>query len=216
MNRMLKLAAVAAAAAGGLGSVGCAGTERPSLQDRYAGYVDPCWPQRYSFLARNAVVTPYAEHATNGAIVDQTLFNYHFEPGTDKLTVGGLDKLDYLARRRPAPDPKVFLATSRDMAYDPAAPEKLVAARQELDAARAQAVHRYLAASTAPRPLSFEVQVLDTPDLTMNAQGPATAVRGYPNQFLSGLGGGAGALAGAGGGQVTSNVAPGGRPSSNQ
>ena len=51
----------------------------------------------------------------NGHVLDQTVWNSHFEPGTDHLTAGGLAHLDYLARRRPAPDTTVFLEVAKDV-----------------------------------------------------------------------------------------------------
>jgi hypothetical protein len=60
----------------------------------------------------------------NGRILDQTIWNYHFESGSDKLTPGGMDKLDQLVRRRPEPDPRVFLATARDLIYNADKPDE--------------------------------------------------------------------------------------------
>ena len=42
-----------------------------------------------------------------------------------------------LIRRRPDPDRTVYLATSNDLSYDPACPERYTGAKQELDALRA-------------------------------------------------------------------------------
>ena len=72
---------------------------------------------------------PIAPQVSNGHVLDQTVWNYDFEPGTDKLTGGGLEHLAYLARRRPQPDPMVYLQTAQDVAYDPASPDKLAATR---------------------------------------------------------------------------------------
>ncbi|MFO0848900.1 MAG: hypothetical protein U0871_10170 [Gemmataceae bacterium] len=188
MNRMCKAAAVVVAAAGGLGAAGCAHTERPSAQDRYASHVDPCWPERYSYQARQAVIATQAAQHVNGAIADATVFEYFFESGSDTLLPGGRQKLDYLARKRPAPDRVIYLQTARDLAYNAAAVEKLTADRQELDAKRIQAIQKYLAATTAGRGLAFDVQVVDLPDLTYGVQGPSASVRGYPGRFQSGLG----------------------------
>jgi len=212
MNRTMKLAILTVAAAGAFASVGCMNNGRPSAQDRYAGVVDPSWPERYNYQARQEVVAPFAAHVMNGAVADHTLANYHFEQGTDKLNPGGLEKLDYLVRRRPAPDSRVYLATARDLAFDPAAPEKRTSVVSDLDTKRAAAIHKYLAATTASRNLSFEVQVIDLPDFSQRAEGPATAVRGYPTSFQSGLSGGPGVLGGAGGGAAptTTGVPAGG------
>ena len=186
MNRFLKATAVAVTAAGGFGSVGCM-ADGPGLQGRYANYVDPCWPQRYNVETRKEVLAPFAAHVENGRVIEQTLFTYHFEPGTDKLNSAGLEKLDYLARRRPAPDPKVFVQTSRDIGYDATAADKYTAQRAELDGKRIRAVQQYLAASLAGRPMSFDVAVIDPSDVLMNAQGPSNSARAYPLRFQAGL-----------------------------
>jgi len=112
--------------------------------DGYSGHGDPCWPDRYANESRAAVVANFQPQVENGHILDQTIWNIHFEYGTDKLTGGGLDKLDQLARRRPHPDPRVFLQTSRDAA---------------LDAKRITAIQKYLATTGSGTP--YEVQVHD-------------------------------------------------------
>ena len=215
MTRTLRRTAAAALAAGGLYTSGCAHTggcadgkcgdgNRPGLQTRTAGYIDPCWPDRYSASARSNVLAYFAAHAANGTVTDGTLFEWYFEPGTDVLLPSGQKKLDYLARKRPAPDKTVYLQTARDVAYDAAKPDVLAAARGELDAKRAQAVQRYLAATTAARGLNFEVQVVDLPDLSNSVVGPANAVRSLNAQYSGTLGGGAGGLSvgGVSGGAV--------------
>ena len=100
----------------------------------------------------------------NGHILDQTMWNYHFEPGSDILTQGGLIHLAYLARRRPHADPVVFLQTAHDIPYDPVRPSNLPSQRGELDAKRAAAIKNYLVAETAGgRPTAFEVVVHNPP-----------------------------------------------------
>jgi hypothetical protein len=192
MSRMLKAAAAAVAVAGGFGSIGCHTTgngRKDPIDDRWAGYVDPCWPERYNYVARAEVLSPFAIHTVNGEIIDSTLFTYNFEPGTDRLNPAGLERLDYLARKRPAPPARLYLQTARDLAYDPAAPDKMVAARDDLNARRAASIQKYMAASTAGRGLSFEVVVIDPADMAFKAEGPANSVRGWPTRFQSGVGG---------------------------
>ena len=92
-----------AALAGGLSSGGCY---------HYDKCVDPCWPERYNNTARREVVSAFAPQVQNGHILDQTVYNYQFEQGTDRLTMSGMDQLDVLLRRRPVPDPRIFLATA--------------------------------------------------------------------------------------------------------
>jgi hypothetical protein len=122
---------------------------------------DPCWPQRYAFLARQEVIDGCAEQVHNGHVLDQTIWNYHFEAGSDKLTPGGLEHLKYLARRRPCPDPMVFLQTAQDVSYDAAAPDKYVEARNDLNTKRTVAVQKFLLAYTAGRGVNFDVVVHD-------------------------------------------------------
>src|SRR4051794_34307779 len=89
----------------------------------YRDLVDPCYPERYEYAARQEVKAALAPQVQNGHVLDQTVWNYHFEPGTDRLNQGGLDHLAHLARRRPAPDPVIYLQTAQpDVVYDPAAP----------------------------------------------------------------------------------------------
>src|SRR5438309_2350326 len=86
--------------------------------ETYRSIVDPCYPQRYEYAARQEVLAAIAPQINNGHVLDQTVWNYHFEAGTDKLTPGGLEHLAYLARRRPTPDPVVYVQTAQDIAYD--------------------------------------------------------------------------------------------------
>ena len=212
MTRMMKAAAAAAAVAGGLGAVGCAGG--PSAQDRNSALIDPCWPERYNFEARQEVLAPFAAHAENGRIVDATVFNFEFEPGADKLTPGGMAKLDYLSRKRPAPDRIVYLQTARDLAYDAANADKLAGTRADLDGKRATAIQKYLAATTAGRGLAFDVTVIDPNDITFSAGGPTNAARALPGKYgasaaAAGTGGGGGGSATTSGGGAASGSASG-------
>ena len=57
----------------------------------------------YGMGAAGRAITCFTPQVQNGRILDQTLWNYNFEPGTDKLNPSGLDKLDQIVRRRPSP-----------------------------------------------------------------------------------------------------------------
>jgi hypothetical protein len=92
--------------------------------DCYRNLVDPCYPERYEYAARQEVIATFTPQVRNGHFLDQTVWNYHFEPGTEKLTRGGMEQLTYLARRRPYPDCMIYLATAHDIDYDPAAPNR--------------------------------------------------------------------------------------------
>ena len=80
----------------------------------YRELVDPCWPQRYNYEARHSVHEAFNAQAANGHALDQTIWNQHFEPGTDKLTKVGEEHLKYIARRRPAPDAHVMVQVAYD------------------------------------------------------------------------------------------------------
>jgi hypothetical protein len=136
----------------------------------YRDLVDPCYPERYQYMAREAVNAAMAPQMQNGHTLDQTVWNHHFEPGTDKLTASGQEHLKYLARRRPHPDPVVFLQTAQDVAYDPAAPEKSTKERFDLNERRGQAVQRFLGAYTAGTGHDFRVVVHDPAEVGIAAR----------------------------------------------
>src|SRR5262245_31903311 len=75
----------------------------------YDDLVDPCWPERYNKMARDEMRASAAPQVQNGHVLDQTVWNYQFEPGTDRLTPGGMDHLTYLVQRRPSPDAQLYL-----------------------------------------------------------------------------------------------------------
>jgi hypothetical protein len=174
-----------------------------------ADLYDHCWPQRYFYQAEVSVINALAPQVQNGHVLDQTVWNHHFETGTDKLTPGGQAHLSYLGRRRPCPDTTVYIQTATDLAYDPACPENLAGARQELDKLRVQAVQKYLAAVTAGRQADFQVLVHDPSDPSTSAIPPANAIQQMYLRTRGGLatgggGGGGGAATVSGGGGVSS------------
>jgi hypothetical protein len=191
------LAGVVLAAA--IGSTGC-----KTLGD----CADPCWPERYNFKARAEVISAFAPQVQNGHILDQTLYNIAFMVGTDELTNIGRDQLDTLVRRRPYPDPRIFLATARDIPYDPANPGAFVETRRNLDNARAASVQKYLNAQTAGRPMQFEVVVHDPMPVGEHADPANKSIRLFQQAFTGTLSGGVsattasstGASGGTGGG----------------
>jgi hypothetical protein len=178
----------------------------------YRDLVDPCYPERYEYAARQEVIAAIAPQVNNGHVLDQTVWNSHFEAGTDKLTAGGLEHLAYLARRRPCPDPMVYLQTAQDIRYDPAAPEKLAEARTSLDNRRIQAIQNYLNADTAGRHVSFEVLVHDPSEVGIAALPANIAVLQMYSGSRGNLpsGGGAGGANVSGGGGATGGGAAGG------
>ena len=170
MNGVIRTRLAAACLVGGLALTG--GCEH------YRNVVDPCWPERYTYQSRSTVRETFATQANNGHVLDQTVWAYLFEPGSDKLTPAGLNHLAYLARRRPAPDPTIYLQTAPDVGYDAAAPSKMAEARAALDTRRSQAIRNYLGAQTAGRGLDFQVVVHDPYEAGMAADHPTQLAAG--------------------------------------
>src|SRR5262245_18666843 len=147
----------------------------------YRDLVDPCYPERYEYQARAELHAAFAPQVSNGHVLDQTIWNYHFEAGSDRLTPGALEHLAYLARRRPAADPVVYLQTAHDIAYNPDNPRDLTRKREDLDAKRATAIKNYLSAQTAGgRSIDFQVMVHNPPPDTGTAATPALRAVGSP------------------------------------
>lgn len=220
MKRMYRNAFALIGLGCGVLSIGCNGGER------YRNLVDPCQMERYTSTARQETIAGFAPQVANGHILDQTIWNYHFESGTDKLTPAGLEKLDQIVRRRPEPDTQVFLATARDVTYSPANPEKYPEEQQKLNGKRAVAVQKYLGVQTASRPLNFEVLVHDPSDPSISAVSARTAIVQQRVSYIGsiqgggsggGVGGGitGGGIGGAGAGQgnAGNGAPPSGGPS---
>ena len=229
MNRMIRAAAAAAILTSGLGSIGCMSTGSCGkgcgggghggghgargdghgvLGDCYRNFVDPCYPERYQHAARQAVIAPFAQQVHNGHVLNQTIWNYHFEAGTDKLTAGGLEKLDSLARTRPAPDPKLYIQAAVDVTVTDANAAKIHDVRADLDAKRAAAIQKYLATVPAVAPVVYEIYVHNAPTPGIIADAPAGAYRGSFIGYRGGITGAAGIGALSTGGSTNLTVAP--------
>lgn len=79
----------------------------------YRDVVDPYYPKRYSVEARNSVRTALASQVSNGNVLDQTVWDFHFETGKPELNAMGKDHLKRLARRRPAAQEVIFLQVAQ-------------------------------------------------------------------------------------------------------
>ena len=204
-NRMFRAAAAAVLAASGALTVGCAG---PGLQESFQQVNNNnSWPERNSYLARQAVLHPFEVQQNNAAVLNDVILNGFFDNGSATLNGVGRDKLDQLNRRMPTVNPTVYLQTSNDVVYDDKAPDKAMIARTELDQKRAAAVLAYLNARPS-RGVNWSVQAIDIADPSINSAGPAAAMRGLTLQYRSGITGGisGGNPAGAGGGLASSTV----------
>jgi hypothetical protein len=153
----------------------------------YRGIVDPCWPQRYEYQARESVHDATNAQANNGHVLDQTIWNYHFEhdPKTgapsDRLNPAGIEKLNLISRRRPAPDTHIFLATAQDIPGLAAlVPEKALAERKDLNDRRFAAIQRYLAIQSSTA-VVYNIEIHDPAEVGIAAM-PITGSAGVPRQ----------------------------------
>jgi hypothetical protein len=120
--------------------------------DHYRDLVDPCWPERYNYIARHSIRDMFNAQADRGHMLEQTLWNWHFEADpksggpSDRLNGAGQEVLRRIARTQPAPDHQLFLQNAQDIPYvEGIAPEKLVAQREALNKRRMENVQRFLA-----------------------------------------------------------------------
>ena len=81
----------------------------------YRDVVDPYYPKRYNVDARNSVRAALAPQVSNGNVLDQTVWDFHFESGKPELNAMGKEHLDRLARRRPVAQEVIFLQVSRNL-----------------------------------------------------------------------------------------------------
>lgn len=202
MKRYIRAATAALVMASGLGAVGCA-----HAGNKYRDAVDTCWPDRYNYAARQSVLAPFQQQVTNGHFLHQTIWNWYFVPGTDKLTMGGMEKLDSLARTTPGPDPKIYIQTARDLIVTPENTDKIVAARTDLDARRAAAIQRYLGTEPGAA-VGYEIAVHDAAVPGINATMSGNSFRSQTRGYVGGLsGGGSSNVTATGGGAVVVNNA---------
>ena len=141
----------------------------------YRECVDPCWPERYTYQARQSIRQAFNTQAANGHVLDQTVWNQHFEAGTDKLNDYGRNHLKYLARRMPAPDPHVYVQPAYDMEGTVVDANAL----KDLNEKRVAVVQRYLNNMAAIRGMAvgFEVALRDAAE-------PGLPSRGASNLFI--------------------------------
>jgi uncharacterized membrane protein YgcG len=178
----------------------------------YRDVVDTCYPDRYNFVAHNTVCATLKAQVNNGHVLDQTLWNWHFEEGKANLNDAGQEQVQALLRRRPQPDTVIYLQTAQvgsnlDVKFDPAAPEKTAVARKSLDDARRESVKTFVKALGAS---DLNVQIMDPHDPTQISlpaeQGARTIglwnanAQGKMSSSGGGGGGGGGAAGGGGAG----------------
>ena len=81
----------------------------------YRDVVDPYYPKRYNVDARNSVRTALTPQVSNGNVLDQTVWDFHFETGKPELNAMGKEHLERLARRRPVAQEVIFLQVTRNL-----------------------------------------------------------------------------------------------------
>ena len=196
MTKLIRAATAAAILTSAFGSVGCMSTGRGdghgAIGDHWRNAVDPCYPERYNHAARQATLAPFAQQVHNGHVLNQTLYTYHFEAGTDKLTPAGIEKLDAIARTRPAPDPKLFIQSATDITVTEANAAKIVDLRTDLEAKRAAAIQKYLATVPTFGPVSYEIAVHNPATPGIAAEPAASAYRSSFQGYRGGISGAAG------------------------
>jgi len=180
---------------------------------RYRNWWDVSWPDRYNYAARQAVVAPFAQQAANGHFLHQTMWNFYFEPGSDKLNPGGMDKLNSLAHATPGPDARIYLQNAQDVAVTPENMTKAGAMRNELNAKRAVAIRQYMTTQFGP-PVEYEVLVHDAPTPGYSGVFAGNAYRGQGTGYRGGLSAGSLNIGSVGGGSG-SGLPPGNTSSAN-
>jgi hypothetical protein len=180
----------------GCGPAGCGAGMRhsgASIEDLYRNVVDTTWPEHYNYAARQAVIAPFAQQAANGHFLEQTIWNWHFEPGTANLNGAGRAKIEALARTTPRPDPKVFVQYAQDLPLTAENADNFAALASELTAKRIDAVRKYLEAQPG-NTVPYEIVAHNAPTPGIYSQFAATAFRGQPLGYVGGLLTGMGAL----------------------
>ena len=134
----------------------------------YRELVDPCWPERYNAIARQSVRDMHNIQADKGHLLDQTIWNWQFEPekngaAGDKLNGAGMEVLRRISRTLPAPDMHLFVQNAQDIPYvDGVPPDKIINQREHLNRRRIDSILRFLATQpSAGGSASYQVAVHD-------------------------------------------------------
>ena len=202
MNRLFRAAMVAAILPIGLASVGCAhnsgstcGTGGCGAGARDGGGLGARlpelgrrdWPDRYNYAARQSVVAPFAQQVATGHFLNQTLWNFYFEPTSDKLTPGGMDKLNSLAHATPGTGLEDLSADCPRYRSDARKHGQSRAQRDDLDAQRAATIRRIWRASFGPARWTTKSSSTTRPTPVVHAGFVANAFRGQIQGYRGGI-----------------------------
>ena len=202
----------------GTGGCGAGARDGGGLGACYRNWVDVNWPDRYNYAARQSVVAPFAQQAATGHFLNQTLWNFYFEPTSDKLTPGGMDKLNALAHATPGPDSRIYLQHAHDIAVTQENMDK-VARPAERPGRSASRDGSPLYGEPFGPPMDYEILVHDAPTPVVYAGFVANAFRGQIQGYRGGISTGSvnvtsigGSMSGPapGSGSTTINAAGGG------
>lgn len=212
MKRMMRVAAAAVLVSGGIGCTHNHGDRDGAAGGGgvYRSFVDPCWPERYNATARSEVIAPFAQQVNNGTVMNQTIWNWYFEKGSEKLTPAGMAKLDSIAQTRPSPEPRLYLQAARDLEATNDNLDKIAGDRETLTQKRAATVMKYLGTQPAiGNPTTYEIFVHDTPTLGMPASFTAASIRDQQRGYVGTLPGAQGGSGMGGGTTTNTSSAPG-------
>jgi hypothetical protein len=131
---------------------------------------------QYTRAARQVMSTMFVDQAGNGRLFDQTLWNYHFEEGSDELHPSGQAVLDRLVQQWPANPVDIYVQVAHDLPYHPGAPGLYPTEREALTARRVQAVVYYLAATRPDVP--YAIHLHDLPLRAISGVGGRAGGRG--------------------------------------
>lgn len=137
----------------------------------YRDVVDPYYPKRYSVEARNSVRASLAPQVCNGNVLDQTVWDFHFESGKPELNAMGKDHLKRLARRRPVAQEVIFLQVAQN-------PDEKVN-NKELNKTRSENIKAYMTKISQDKVHSeFEVVLHDPAEVSGSGVEAARIISG--------------------------------------
>ena len=159
----------------------------------YRELVDPCWPERYNSIARHSVRDFHNAQADRGHMLEQTIWNWHFEQDktgapTERLNGAGMEVLRRIARTLPAPDPQLYVQNAEDLLYTDGAAEKIVAQREMLNKRRIDTVLRFMSTQMSPgAPMTYQVAVHNFYPPSMQGNWPPIALEQIERNIKGGL-----------------------------
>jgi len=72
------------------------------------------WPEPYTSIAKEEVQAPIDIQVANARVVEQTLWDYHFEPNSERLNSTGRQRLRWIAPQAQDTYPVIYVAAIDD------------------------------------------------------------------------------------------------------